>query len=854
MLRTPRRYLLEESAAPAAVVRRFLAGAVALAEGATRTWVTLTRTGSFTDPRYGRFDITATMLAEMVRNFTAGTYGQDIFIDVAHKPEDGAAGKVLQLKADGNRLRAEVEWTPFGLAAIRERGYRYLSADFFDDYVDNEAGRTHGPLLRGAALTIRPVIKRLDPVLLAEGAPHSGPVYVAPGLARELTESLETTMKKWLEELKRRLAQMKLADGAAKALCEAFEGTAKNLGEDDAALEQLVKQLETTATQLAEHAGTAPITLAITAGSSDAAIGEAVARALAERDTQARTLAESQTAKRATFAKLLDEAKGLSEATRKQLATAADLITADTPDDVVKRLAENQIALGNQMELARQLSSLGFGANVRGSTHITIDESNTIKQLAESVRKGLRGTSADVQGTLRLITDEGKQPAFVQKLLAEFDRANAPALHAEAKLLAGGVVNIADTALPASYQREVLLEALADLRILDLVGADVDITAAATHNVPYEERSTTSVYNDGVSYEGQAIQQAGVVQKNGLAYIEPMKIALEQTDEVMHFARNNSLINYDAWGRNIASNARLAREILARKISNRMQRYADAFSAVSVSAEAIDAQITGSNSLIKLANFPLVRPYQARDLQGNTIGSAETPIVFTLNGVAISMYDGTGTQSAGTYYHVENWNLGLIRLVNQAGAAVTPADSGTNTISYYYASNVAKFDLDNGSVELPKHLNGLLRKVGSQKALLADDRFMPPNFGLSSHTLNDTITNAEQFVYSLKRDGTDTNPQGDLVVIKNIPQWSTNTPSDIGDERLFLGQRGTFRYTVAKPFSIGDRYPILNSSGKFLGKWGAYGTEFHSLYVPPPHRGYATSVIAYSAAARTAAT
>jgi len=62
-----------------------------------QTWVTVTKMGHFYDPRYGEFDITRPMLLQMVDNFNKGTYGQEIFLDVAHKPSDGAAGKFLKL-------------------------------------------------------------------------------------------------------------------------------------------------------------------------------------------------------------------------------------------------------------------------------------------------------------------------------------------------------------------------------------------------------------------------------------------------------------------------------------------------------------------------------------------------------------------------------------------------------------------------------------------------------------------------------------------------------------------------------------------------------------------------------------
>ncbi|MBX9266538.1 hypothetical protein [Chromobacterium violaceum] len=58
------------------------------------SWVTLSREGSFSDPRYERFEISRDMLLAMVRNFEAGVTGTDIFLNVNHQPGDGAAAKV----------------------------------------------------------------------------------------------------------------------------------------------------------------------------------------------------------------------------------------------------------------------------------------------------------------------------------------------------------------------------------------------------------------------------------------------------------------------------------------------------------------------------------------------------------------------------------------------------------------------------------------------------------------------------------------------------------------------------------------------------------------------------------------
>src|SRR3546814_13905988 len=77
-------------------------------------------------------------------------------------------------------------------------------------------------------------------------------------------------------------------------------------------------------------------------------------------------------------------------------------------------------------------------------------------------------------------------------------------------------------------------------------------------DLSYEERNVANIRNGAVTYEGQGIARAGVTQKMDNAYITPRKLALMLSNEMIHFSRA-SLINWDAWARNIASNARLMR-------------------------------------------------------------------------------------------------------------------------------------------------------------------------------------------------------------------------------------------------------------------------------------------------------
>jgi len=846
----PRHFLLD-SAAPPEGARRFMCSldGVKLADGdAPRTEVTLLRTGTFHDPRYGTFDITRDMLLSMVRNFDAGTYGQDILLDVSHEPHKGAAAKILGLKLDGNRLRASVEFTPYGVDAVKNRGMRYLSAEFVDDFVDNEQHTSHGPTLLGGAVCTRPVIKRMDPITLAEGDVKT-PVFLHPELIRQLSEPLEQTTMKWLTELKRRLAQRKLSEAHTTSIVTAYEAAAKNLGEDDKAHEALVEQFDGIGKQLADAGATGEIKLAVNVPGAGKMLSEDdVARLLDERMQKraddARKAEETRAARVKLFGDTLAAAKGLSEDTRKQLGENVEgLITGDMTDAQVKALAENQIALGNKLENARKLADMGYPGR-KGSTFITVDEGNAIKKLAADITTGLKQTSAAHQGKLRFVEDD-KQSPFVRALLAEFDGQHAERLHREAKMLAGGPVDTGDTQLPASVQRAVIEQVYTRLEILSLVNATVDPTTGITHSIPYETRDTSAVRNGGIVYEGQPIHRAGVAQAMDYAYIEPRKLAMELTNEVAFFSRNNASINWDAWGRNIASNAQVMRELVQAAIANRMLRDSDSYGAVDVANEAATAY-AGADNAYKTASFPVVRPYQARDLKGNAVGAAQQPVTVKDGATVLAEFDGSGEQAAGKYYRWLSYNLGLYQVVDQTGAPTAPA--GAVTISYSSSTNVLKVDTDvpNGST-YEKQMNKLLQAVGARKAVMSQERYVKPDFFLASDVLTNMITDAEQFTSANSRADASIDGQGNLQPVKGIPGWATDAPGiDLGDERMLIGQRANFWYTIAKAFQTGVPFELFDGEGRALGKRGAYGEEYSSLLIPPPLRSRFTSVLAYS--------
>lgn len=133
--------------------------------------VQVLKTGNYFDARYGQFEITKVMLLSMKNNFDKKVMKIDPAFDYKHDADDIAAGwfESIDLRNDNNELWVVTQWTPTAEKMLSEKEFRYISADFTLNYIDNENLVEYGPTLRGAALTNRPVIKGMVPVTLTEG-------------------------------------------------------------------------------------------------------------------------------------------------------------------------------------------------------------------------------------------------------------------------------------------------------------------------------------------------------------------------------------------------------------------------------------------------------------------------------------------------------------------------------------------------------------------------------------------------------------------------------------------------------------------------------------------------------------
>ena len=439
----------------------------------------------------------------------------------------------------------------------------------------------------------------------------------------------------------------------------------------------------------------------------------------------------------------------------------------------------------------------------------------------------------------------------ISDLLLFYDAHNMHRLMSEEKRLSGGAGLISDAAVPASFERTVLRESLYQLHALELVDAG-PAPFSGTISIPYSYRDTTAAgRNNTRVYEGGEINRAGVIQATENAYQIPQKLAFSVSDELRHLSSAQAL-NWDIVAENQRNASRIISEDTDRLLFNEMLHSADEYGATAVTGENLELQADDAKTIFVLAHFPVVRPRAFYDLQGNQVGSTSNPITVTYNAVALDEYDGTGTQAAGTYY-VLDYNLGEIYLVDESGAVQVPANGTAYTISYSYATNCYAFDTDEGAVEIAVHWDTFLYRYGLRKAVIESDRYYMPNMGLMSGTAMTQIEQAKKFAANYKTPGTNLSETGDLGMIKNVPNFKTFGPGLwFGDQRVLIGERGTTRFRMTKPWVMSALIAQRGVNGRFTGVKEAYGDQFIVVHTPTQLKQAYTSLVLYSATERVA--
>jgi len=115
--------------------------------------------------------ITKEMLIDFVRHFKENVYGTELQVNFGHNREGEAGGWIKELfidPSDDNRLMSRIDWTPLGIEKLKNKLYKFVSAEFADRFPDYQTGEIKKNVFSGLALTNVPALKGQYPIALSE--------------------------------------------------------------------------------------------------------------------------------------------------------------------------------------------------------------------------------------------------------------------------------------------------------------------------------------------------------------------------------------------------------------------------------------------------------------------------------------------------------------------------------------------------------------------------------------------------------------------------------------------------------------------------------------------------------------
>lgn len=204
---------------------------VALSDEDTRFIYNLLPVGEFYDKRYGRVSITPEKVKQMVENF-GKCPAYEVPVKLGHSDGAKSPGKVIGVEAKDNGLEITMSVDSETAKAINDKQYRYMSAEFDEDYHDKKTGERVGAVLLGAALVNQPAHPYVAPLVLADNI---------EGNDKSMSE-LEDLRRKLLEaETQKAQAEAELKAEHEKHSKEAEE-SAKKLSDMEAENKKLLEE------------------------------------------------------------------------------------------------------------------------------------------------------------------------------------------------------------------------------------------------------------------------------------------------------------------------------------------------------------------------------------------------------------------------------------------------------------------------------------------------------------------------------------------------------------------------------------------------------------------------------------
>lgn len=227
------------------------------------SWVHALPIGSYSHPIFGNIKITVERAKKFADSVVSKVRGIDPSINYNHNNEDVAAGWVKNAEARDNGVWLFVEWTSDAAKKIKDKAYRYFSAEYADEW-DHPEGGKFADVIMGGALTNRPFMKNLVPLNLSEATVDNAFELVA-AINGQNVESLkggkegmdekdiDAIVEKVTAQLTEKFAAVTppAADGAGSVdLSEVAD--LKALAEENPLVAALIRQVESQGVNIAE--------------------------------------------------------------------------------------------------------------------------------------------------------------------------------------------------------------------------------------------------------------------------------------------------------------------------------------------------------------------------------------------------------------------------------------------------------------------------------------------------------------------------------------------------------------------------------------------------------------------------
>ena len=208
---------------------------VALSDSECRFIYNLLPVGEFYDKRYGRVSITPDKIKQMADNF-GKCPAYEVPVKIGHSDGAKSPGKVIGVQAKDSGLEITMLVDDETAQAINGKQYRYMSAEFDEDYCDKKTGDKVGAVLLGAALVNQPAHPYVAPLVLADNI--NPPKQEAEPEIK--SERKDENMSE-LDDLRTQKAQL---EAEMKTLREQSEANAKKLSDIEAQNKALLEEKE----------------------------------------------------------------------------------------------------------------------------------------------------------------------------------------------------------------------------------------------------------------------------------------------------------------------------------------------------------------------------------------------------------------------------------------------------------------------------------------------------------------------------------------------------------------------------------------------------------------------------------